>query len=325
MNTKLIDGNWIDLIALIVMAYMSFNAWGVGFWIILADFLGFLTSLLAALWSYPFIAEILEDNFAVYHSLANSLGFIFAAFVSDLLITHILFRFVKKIPYKFWKSAWGNLAGVIFVLGQSLILLSFIFTSIISFPISPAVKRDIVKSKIGGYLVKNTSWLEAKIKDVFGSLIEDSLTYLMIEQGSDESVPIDYETRHLSVDFSTETEMFSLVNSERRKMGLLELVWSDELAAVARSHAEDMWRRKYFSHYSPEGDDVGDRLNRANIYYTFAGENLALAPTLLTAHSGLMNSDGHRRNILESQFRKIGIGVIDNEIYGKMFVQVFTD
>jgi uncharacterized protein YkwD len=119
--------------------------------------------------------------------------------------------------------------------------------------------------------------------------------------------------------------MFSLVNSERRKMGLLELVWSDELAAVARSHAEDMWRRKYFSHYSPEGDDVGDRLNRANIYYTFAGENLALAPTLLTAHSGLMNSDGHRRNILESQFRKIGIGVIDNEIYGKMFVQVFTD
>jgi len=46
---------------------------------------------------------------------------------------------------------------------------------------------------------------------------------------------------------------------------------------------------------------------------------------LSTAHNGLMNSEGHRANILEPEFRKIGIGVIDNGVYGKMFVQVFTD
>jgi uncharacterized protein YkwD len=86
-----------------------------------------------------------------------------------------------------------------------------------------------------------------------------------------------------------------------------------------------MWERKYFSHISPEGEDVGDRLDRHNINYFYAGENLALAPTTQTAHNGLMNSEGHRRNILEPQFRSVGIGVIDNGVYGKIFVQVFTD
>ncbi len=38
-----------------------------------------------------------------------------------------------------------------------------------------------------------------------------------------------------------------------------------------------------------------------------------------------MNSQGHKENILEVKFKKVGIGVIDNGYYGKMFVQVFSD
>jgi len=70
---------------------------------------------------------------------------------------------------------------------------------------------------------------------------------------------------------------------------------------------------------------LGDRLDRAGIRYSFAGENLAMAPTLATAHNGFMNSEGHRANILEPKFRRGAVGVIDNGVYGKMFVQVFTD
>ncbi len=70
---------------------------------------------------------------------------------------------------------------------------------------------------------------------------------------------------------------------------------------------------------------MGDRLNEAAISYSVAGENLALAPTVQTAHNGLMNSEGHRKNILDPEFKKLGVGVIDNGVYGKMFVQVFTD
>jgi uncharacterized protein YkwD len=94
---------------------------------------------------------------------------------------------------------------------------------------------------------------------------------------------------------------------------------------VARDHARDMWERQYFGHVSPEGEDVGGRLREADVSYSFAGENLALAPTVATAHNGLMNSEGHRENILEEGFTQMGIGVIDNGVNGKMFVQVFTD
>ena len=119
--------------------------------------------------------------------------------------------------------------------------------------------------------------------------------------------------------------MFQKVNEERRKLAIKELVFDKNLVPVARSHAKDMWGRKYFAHVSPEGEDVGDRLQKFKISYTYAGENLALAPTTATAHTGLMNSKGHRENILDPRFTKLGIGVIDNGIYGKMFVQVFTD
>jgi uncharacterized protein YkwD len=55
------------------------------------------------------------------------------------------------------------------------------------------------------------------------------------------------------------------------------------------------------------------------------GENLALAPSVDLAHIGLMNSPSHRENILDPNFKRIGIGIIDADPYGKMITQVFTD
>ena len=119
--------------------------------------------------------------------------------------------------------------------------------------------------------------------------------------------------------------MIELVNEERRKEGLNELVLDPDLTPVARAHSADMFRRGYFSHYAPEGDAVSDRLKRAGISYRTAGENLALAPTLQTAHTGLMNSPGHRANILHTSYGKIGIGILDGGIRGLMVTQVFKN
>ena len=62
-------------------------------------------------------------------------------------------------------------------------------------------------------------------------------------------------------------------------------------------------------------EDPFDRMRDAGIVFGTAGENLALAPTLDIAHDGLMNSPGHRANILGTQFRKVGIGVLDGGVY----------
>lgn len=52
---------------------------------------------------------------------------------------------------------------------------------------------------------------------------------------------------------------------------------------------------------------------------------MAYAPDTQTAHTGLMDSEGHKRNILEAEFGRVGIGVIDAGVQGMMFVQVFAD
>ena len=86
-----------------------------------------------------------------------------------------------------------------------------------------------------------------------------------------------------------------------------------------------MFARGYFSHYTPEGLSPFDRMAQTDVSYTYAGENLALAPNVTVAMQGLMQSPGHRANILFPNFGKLGVGVIDGGIYGQMYCQEFTD
>ena len=320
-----LQGNWVDLVIIVILIYMVADSWKTGFFVLMADFVGFLFSLIIALMGYSFLAGILINNFGLARSLANAIGFFATAGISEAVIGFILINVLHRVPYHYWKKSWNNIAGIIPSLGQGLILIAFILTLIVSLPLSPAIKRDVTKSKIGNYLVKETSGIEAKLNEVFGGLVEDSLTYMTVKPGSTQSIPISAEATELEVDEYSEGEMLKLVNTERRKRGIRELTWRDEVVPVARAHARDMWERNYFGHVSPDGEDVGDRLNKAEVNYFLAGENLALAPTLNTAHTGLMNSEGHKRNILDPEFKRMGIGVIDNGIYGKMFVQIFTD
>jgi len=319
------NGNYIDLIIILILIYFATEAWRHGFWVLLADFIAFLGSLVLSLRFYKYISLFLKANFSLNLSISNALGFLFSAVIIESLLGFILGHIVHKLPEKIKKHKLNKLLGIIPALGEGIILISFLLTSIVSFPIRPQIKTDVVESKIGGIILQKTTNVEKAINEVFGGVINDSLTYLTVKPNSNESVKLNITKVDLKVDEKTEEAMFLKVNEERRKLAIPELIWDSSIVPVARAHAKDMWERSYFSHYSPEGKNVGDRLENANIKYNFAGENLALAPTLATAHAGLMASQGHRENILEPRFKKIGIGVIDNGVYGKMFVQVFID
>lgn len=320
-------GNWVDLVILALFLYFILHSINQGFWSILADFLAFLISLVIAMQGYKFASAFLQNNFSLANSMANALGFLVIAITTEALL-HIIFTFVlNKLPQKLnIKNKYIDAGlAVLPSLGEALVVISFLVILTTALPISPKIKSDVVGSKIGGVIVRNVSDLESQVNAVFGGVIDDSLTHLTIKPGSSEQVELDTEVTVLTVDEETERQMFELVNKERAENGLHPLVVEQKLVPVARDHARDMWERQYFSHYSPEGDDVGDRLEKNKVRYMVAGENLALAPTLTTAHTGLMNSEGHRKNILDRDFNRIGIGVIDNGIYGKMFVQIFTD
>ena len=325
MNLPSLNGNWVDLVIILVLLYFVFEGLRHGFWFVLADFLSFLASLVIAIRAYSFIAGILIANFNLTSAIANALGFLLTAILAELVISFLLAKILTKLPAKVLENKYLRFLGPVPALGEGLIILSFVLVLFLSFPVKASIKKDISDSQIGGVIVRETSGIEAGLNEIFGGVIENSLTYLTVRQGSTESVPLQVEPGELAVDEKAEGEMFSLVNEERRKAGLAELLWSPEILVVARAHAKDMWERKYFSHVSPDGEDVGGRLDEVGLAYGLAGENLALAPTVNIAHSGLMASAGHRANILGPDFKKVGIGVIDNGVYGKMFVQVFTD
>ena len=122
-----------------------------------------------------------------------------------------------------------------------------------------------------------------------------------------------------------EQKMLKLVNAERIKAGLKPLQTDIKLIRLARLKAQDMITKNYFAHTSPTYGSPFDMMKGAGVTYYYAGENLAGAPSVDIAHTNLMNSPGHRANILNANFNKIGLGVISGGPYGKMFVQMFTD
>ncbi len=140
-----------------------------------------------------------------------------------------------------------------------------------------------------------------------------------------EGTKLKYITDDFTIRSNLEKQMLQLVNAERNKHGLKALTADSQLATAARIHSSDMLRRGYFSHNTPEGITPFQRLHKLNIVYLYAGENLAMAPTLLKAHEGLMRSPGHRANILNPSYGRIGIGIAESSKPGLMITQEFRN
>ena len=104
-------------------------------------------------------------------------------------------------------------------------------------------------------------------------------------------------------------ELFDRINRHRRAIGCPSLAWDPRLTAVGERHSEDMARRKFFSHVTPEGLDPFQRLSQAGVRYRAAAENLAMGiPSGVEVFQGWMHSPGHRRNLDDPAYTEIGIG-----------------
>lgn len=104
--------------------------------------------------------------------------------------------------------------------------------------------------------------------------------------------------------------IFNLTNISRTENNLRELKWSDSLAKAAQAKAEDMLKKGYFSHTSPDGRLPWDFINSTGYNYLTAGENLAEGfMDAESTESAWMNSPGHRANILNKNYEEIGVGI----------------
>lgn len=111
---------------------------------------------------------------------------------------------------------------------------------------------------------------------------------------------------------SDEALLFRLINEERAKNGLPAYQLDQRLTRLARLKSEDIAKNHYFSHVSPTYGSPYEMLDDAGIDYIRAGENLGQAGNVYVVHYRLMNSSGHKRNILHQYFTHVGIGVVRN-------------
>lgn len=321
-----LHGNWVDAIFILVVVYFLLTNRGFIFGIL--EVLGFLTSLIFSYKFYPFFGALLFANFSLPKGISYAIGFFMAWFLIETGLYFLLAYLSSKLLVKFHDTDINRYLGMIPAVLQACLMFLFFISLTFALPVRGQIKQDILDSKVGPAFVNLSQNLQVRMKNVLGGALSESINFLTIKPQSEEAVDLGFKVNasQLSVDQQSEDIMFSKVNQERTNRGIRALTRNDQLTDLARSYAKVMLENGFFSHISAvDGTSPGDRATRAGYFYLVLGENLAFAPDVYLAHQGLMNSEGHRKNILSEDYAKVGIGVVDAGIYGKMFVQEFSN
>lgn len=141
-------------------------------------------------------------------------------------------------------------------------------------------------------------------------------------------LPSEDDTKPVSSPAEAEARMLELVNRDRAAHNLPPLELAADVADVARAHSLDMKQSGVVAHVSATTGSAADRVQAADIETTLVLENIARAYGVAEAQAGLMNSPGHRANLLSADATHIGIGIVFGELvagrYEVFVTQVFT-
>lgn len=298
---------------------------------------GFIATLYGlATWVVSFAAAVVFQTPAA--SLVERLGLLPATarpvgFVAVLVLVEGLFalaglfalspivRAVHRMP---WAQTVDKVLGVVPSVVRALFVVGIVLSAVVVSPVPAELKAAVESSRLSRALIERIAAIQPQLAALSGQL-GDNVPLFVTRLGADDSQTLDLpDGLELQPDPVAERQMFDLLNEERVNVGQRPLVWDDRLVPIARAHAAEMFTLKYFSHQSPLKGSPFDRLQAAGVASSLAGENLAYAQSVTVAHRGLMDSQGHRENILRAEFTHIGIGVISAGPYGRMFTQMFV-
>lgn len=316
--------NFFDIILILSLIFYAYEEASVGILSALTNLISIIISFIGGLFLYHFLSSGIFSTLGLSKGVSDSISFLGIVVLLFLISTNLIMYVTRKHAF-FFPNRYSKIGGAILGIISFFLISAFIVSLLLSLPVSLVIKSQIRNSLTGKFLFTKTQTIEIFTRDMFGGAINDTLNFLTIRTGTDTTITLHFKTNNGIVDIQSENKMLQLINLERTKRGIEKLTINNFLTKAARNHAKDMLVRGYFSHYTPEGISPFDRLENLSIPYSNAAENLAFAPDVNLAVSGLMKSEGHRNNILSPSFHNVGIGVIDAGIYGKMFVQEFTN
>ncbi|MFN8497770.1 MAG: CvpA family protein [Anaerolineae bacterium] len=317
--------NWIDVAVLIVVGLYVWRGWREGFLRSAVDLIGLALIASAGLRFYAPVASWLETGWGVPTPYGLALGFLIAGIAAMALFWMLAGLFLAGLPWGVHGNWLNRLAGALPGLMAGILAATVLVTVVRASPLEREVGNTIDASPLGAALTSAGQRVSQRLEPILGPALAETLNFFTVEPDSEAMIRLPHAAAGDTARPTDEEQMLAWVNDERRAAGLPPLVMDERLRQLARQHSQDMLRRAYFSHYTPDGLSPFDRMRAARIPFSAAGENLAEAPTLGMAHRGLMNSPGHRANILSPSFGRVGIGVIDGGDLGLMISQEFTN
>lgn len=340
------------LLALFVGVY-AYRGWRRGLMVEVFELVGLIAAIVVASLAWPAILEVAHGWVAAGGGAAVFL----VVYVAAVFGARWARRHTGGLPFRRLDGAGGTAFAAVW----SVLLVTGMLLLVVAVPGARLrAARPVCEAPVGRLLVSDANplhvggeriaafgrpvllWLSQQLWDGFTlSHAEDVCDDLPVEvdlaagdHGAFTFPPV--QRPEIQVDATAETEILDLVNDARASAGLPPLEEDAALRSVGRAHARDMYLRGYFAHETPECDgatpdavddlrctDPSLRMARAGIVYEVAGENLALAPSPARAHRGLMDSPGHRANILSGEYARVGIGVYRGP-YGLMVTQQFA-
>jgi uncharacterized membrane protein required for colicin V production len=320
----------VDAIIALLLIGVVLRGWRRGVLRETVDIVGLVVSLVLAFRLAPAVGVVvraltgMEDDAARF---VGGLTVLSIAGVGLVLASRAAERRIGSEEPSMASRGWG--AGLAAAWGVFIVTVLVTLSSVL--PMPPSVDDQLEASAMTRVLTNPDGPPQA----VFGRLAGDRVitTLLALRRtmgdrriviGPDDMISIPAaRPEDLRRDHAAADEVFDLLNLARLDAGVSPVAWSEALAEVALGHAYDMYLDGFFAHDSPTTGGLGDRLRAASITFRFAGENLALAVTPQEIHRGLMESPGHRANILGPEYRRVGVAVVSGRL-GLMTVQVFT-
>ena len=318
--------NFIDVLLGLLIVLNLLNGYRRGFILGVLDLAGWILSLIAGLRYYEPVARWLGPRVDMWSDIWDQpIAFVLVALFVGVLVHLVGAALLRRMSRDVHETPTNQALGLLPGLANGFITAAIISALLMAIPLSEGISERTRASVIANRLAGYAQSLEAKLRPVFGDAIARSLNLLTVHPDSNERVELPFTVTSTRPRPELEKQMLDLVNAERAANGLQPLAPDPELTEVARRHSADMFARGYFAHDSPEGLTPFDRMKDANVRFLTAGENLALAPTVSIAHTGLMNSPGHRSNILRPTFGRVGIGIMDGGMRGLMVSQEFRN
>ncbi len=316
---------FVDVLLVLVVLFGVWQGWRRGLLLGLLDLVRWVGGLLFALRFYQPVARWMGPRVSWDEAWDEPVAFLLTAVLAGFVIQLLGQWMLGRVSEKTHRGTVNRTLGLIPGAAGGLISAAILASLLMAAPLPEAARESARQSVFADRLTSYTNRFEDQRAPVFDEAIQQTLNRLTIKPESNERVDLGFKVEAVRPRPDLEAQMLELVNEERAAAGLNRLAPDPELTKVARAHSADMFARGYFAHVSPDGLDPFERMTRAGVTFRTAGENLALAPTVRVAHTGLMNSPGHRANILQPAFGRLGLGIMDGGYRGIMVSQEFRN